>query len=259
LPSIKELTNKLKNYQSTKKITSAMKLVAASKLRRAQDATERTRPYRAELSGLLADLQASLQTLDVDPSISPWLAKREIRHISVVVFTSDKGLCGSFNNGMSRAVEKALGLRPMDLDPQQFPGLCELNAHIRRGVKVTVHFAGRKGYESLRSRIAPESMGENFHGVTAKPSLAESLRISDRLIEDYLSGKTDAIFLAGNRFVSPLPDPSGSADLPVRRDRCEGTRQVRPLRSRSGSRTFLADPPIHPLPRPQRAAGKRRR
>lgn len=204
MPSIKELTNKLKNYQSTKKITSAMKLVAASKLRRAQDATERTRPYRAELSGLLADLQASLQTLDVDPSISPWLAKREIRHLSVVVFTSDKGLCGSFNNGMSRAVEKALGLRPMDLDPQQFPGLCELNAHIKRGVKVTVHFAGKKGYESLRSRIAPESMGENFHGVTAKPSLAESLRISDRLIEDYLTGKTDAIFLAGNRFLSPL-------------------------------------------------------
>lgn len=204
MPSIKELTNKLKNYQSTKKITSAMKLVAASKLRRAEEATERTRPYRAELSGLLADLQSSLRTMDVDPSVSPWLATREIRHISLVVFTSDKGLCGSFNNGLARSVEKAFGVRPMDLDPQSFPGLCDLNSLIKKGVKVTVHFAGRKGYEALKNRLNPEMLGEQFHGVTAKPSLSESLRISDRLIEDYLASKTDAIWLVGNRFVSPL-------------------------------------------------------
>jgi F-type H+-transporting ATPase subunit gamma len=152
----------------------------------------------------LADLQASLRTLDVDPSTSPWLAKREIRHVSVVVFTSDKGLCGSFNNGMSRAVEKALGIRPMDLDPESFPGLCELHDLVKGGAAFTVHFAGKKGYETLRNRVAPESLGEVFHGVTVKPSLAESLKISDRLIEDYLAGKTDAIYLAGNRFVSPL-------------------------------------------------------
>lgn len=223
MPSIKELTNKLKNYQSTKKITSAMKLVAASKLRRAQEATERTRPYRAELSRLLADLQASLRTTDQDLSSSPWLAKREIKHISIVVFTSDKGLCGSFNNGMSRAVEKALGIRPMDLDPQEFAGLHELNTLVKSGVKYTVHFAGRKGHESLRSRLSPENLGEVFHGVTAKPSLAESLKISDRLIEDYLSGKTDAIYLAGNRFVSPLTQvPQAQQIFPGRNEVTNG-------------------------------------
>jgi len=204
LPSIKELNNKLKNYQNTKKITSAMKLVAASKLRRAQEAIERTRPYRAELTGLLADLHGSLVGADIDPVVAPWLAPREIRHVSVVVFTSDKGLCGSFNNGLIRTVEKGLGLRPNDLDPEQFKEFVDLEGLIAKGVKVKVFFAGKKAYESLRSKLSGERLGELFQGVTYKPSLAESRKISDRLIEDYLGGKTDAIYIAVNQFVSPL-------------------------------------------------------
>jgi F-type H+-transporting ATPase subunit gamma len=202
LPSIKELNNKLKNYQSTKKITSAQKLVAASKLRRAQEAIERTRPYRAELTGLLADLQSSLAGADFDPSISPWLSPREVHHASIVVFTSDRGLCGSFNNGLSRTVEKAVGLRPNDLDPSgDFFALSEL---VAKGMDFTLHFAGKKGFESMRSHLPEQKRGELFAGVTSKPSFAESRKISDRLIGDYLAGRTDAIFLAVNRFVSPL-------------------------------------------------------
>jgi F-type H+-transporting ATPase subunit gamma len=204
LPSIKELNNKLKNYQNTKKITSAMKLVAASKLRRAQEAIERTRPYRAELTGLLADLHGSLAGADVDPSLSPWLAPREIRHVSVVVFTSDKGLCGSFNNGLTRTIEKGFGLRANDLDSERFQEFIGFNEMIAKGVKIKVHFAGKKAYESLKSKLSSDQLGELFHGVTHKPSLSESRKISDRLIADYLDGKTDAIYLAVNQFVSPL-------------------------------------------------------
>lgn len=226
MPSIKELNNKLKNYQSTKKITSAQKLVAASKLRRAQEAIECTRPYRSELTGLLADLQSSLAGADFDPSVSPWLSPREVRNVSLVIFTSDRGLCGSFNNGLIRTVEKAAGLRANDLDPSgEFFALSRL---VEEGTAITIHFAGKKGYEALHSRLPETQVGEHFQGVTSKPSLAESRRISDRLISDYLTGKTDAIYLAVNRFVSPLtqvpqlvrvfpsaPQPGGGKAKPV--------------------------------------------
>ena len=200
MPNTKELNNKLKNYQSTKKITSAQKLVAASKLRRAQEAIERTRPYRAELTGLLADLQSSLA--GADPSISPWLSPREIRHVSIVVFTSDKGLCGSFNHGLSRTLEKAIGLRANDLAPSDdFFALSEM---VGKGVDFTIHFAGKKGFESMHNHLPAQKLGDLFKGVTARPSFAESRKISSRLIDDYLTSKTDAIFLAVNHFVSPL-------------------------------------------------------
>lgn len=65
MPTIKELTNRLKNLQNTKKITAAMKMVSASKLRRAQEAIERTRPYRAELTKLLSDLQNAVAGQDL--------------------------------------------------------------------------------------------------------------------------------------------------------------------------------------------------
>lgn len=203
MPTIKELTGRIKNLQNTKKITAAMKMVAASKLRRSQEAIERTRPYRSELTSLLADLQAQVAGADLPPDVSPWLKPRQVKHVSIVLFTSDKGLCAAFNNGLIRAFERTVGLRPMDAQTESRTGFVDLAQRISDGTGFTVHFAGRRGHDAFRSRL-PHALGQWFHHATARPSLAEARPIADRLINDYVEGKTDEIWLVNNRFQSAL-------------------------------------------------------
>ena len=204
MPTIKELTNKLKNLQNTKKITAAMKMVAASKLRRAQVAIERTRPYRAELAALLSDMQSRVAGEDLPEDVSPWLAPRPLKHLSVVLFTSDKGLCAAFNNGLIRAFERAIGSRPMDAVTGSRPGFSELRGRIASGIPFTVHFAGRRGWDAFRAKLPDSSLGQWFPEAVAKPSLAAARPISDRLIQDYLDGKTDELWIVNNSFQSAL-------------------------------------------------------
>ena len=203
MPTIKELTGRIKNLQNTKKITAAQKMVAASKLRRSQEAIERTYAYRQELTSLLADLQAQVAGEDIPDDASPWLKPRQVKHVSIVLFTSDRGLCGSFNNGLIRTFERVVGLRPMDPQTLSRTGFPELQGRIAEGTSFTVHFAGRRGHDAFRTRL-PHGLGQWFHHATARPSLAEARPIADRLISDYIEGKTDEIWLVNNRFQSAL-------------------------------------------------------
>lgn len=204
MPTIKELTNKLKNLQNTKKITAAMKMVAASKLRRAQEAIERTRPYRHELTWLLSDLQAEIAGQDLPEEAAVWLTPRPVKHVSIVLFTSDKGLCGAFNNGLIRTFERVVGIRPMDAATESRTGFSQLCARVA-GTSYTVHFAGRRGYDAFRNKLAAkENVGEWYHDAVSRPSLAHARPIADRLIQDYLEGRTDEIWVVNNRFQSAL-------------------------------------------------------
>jgi F-type H+-transporting ATPase subunit gamma len=204
LPTIKELTNKLKNLQNTKKITAAMKMVAASKLRRAQEAIERTRPYRAELTRLLSDLQSAVAGDDLPEEAAIWLDPRPVKHVSIVLFTSDKGLCGAFNNGLIRTFERVVGIRPMDPTTESRTGFVELRSRVDSPVAYTVHFAGRRGFDAFRSKIKAEHVGEWFPDAVAHPSLAHARPIADKLIQEFLDGKTDEIWVVNNRFQSAL-------------------------------------------------------
>lgn len=204
MPTIKELSNKLKNLQNTKKITAAMKMVAASKLRRAQEAIERTRPYRHELTTLLADLQSAVAGQELPEEAAVWLTPRPVKHVSIVLFTSDKGLCGAFNNSLIRAFERVVGIRPMDSATESKAGFAELASRLA-GVSYSVHFAGRRGYDAFRSKLPrKESVGEWYHDAVARPSLAQARPIADRLIKDFLDGRTDEIWVVDNRFQSAL-------------------------------------------------------
>jgi F-type H+-transporting ATPase subunit gamma len=205
LPTIKELTNKLKNLQNTKKITAAMKMVAASKLRRAQEAIERTRPYRAELTKLLSDLQSAVAGEDLPEEAAVWLDPRPVKHVSIVLFTSDKGLCGAFNNSLIRTFERVVGIRPMDATTEARTGFVELRSRVDGGIRYTVHFAGRRGYDAFRTKISGTGIvGEWYQDAVAKPSLANARPIADQLIQEYLDGKTDEIWVVNNRFQSAL-------------------------------------------------------
>lgn len=203
MPTIKELTGKLKNLQNTKKITAAMKMVAASKLRRSQEAIERTRPYRSELKTLLADFQAMVAGEDLPEDLSPWLQPRTVKHVSIVLFTSDKGLCGAFNNGLVRTFERVAGLRPMDGQTESRTGFSELRSRLASGTSYTVHFAGRRGYDAFRSRLG-DHVGHWFPHAASRPSFTEAREIAERLIGDFLAGRTDELWLVNNQFQSAL-------------------------------------------------------
>ena len=103
MPSTKALRKRIGSVRSTQQITKAMKMVAAAKLRRAQDSAERARPYAEKLSEMLQAVAAG-----VDAEASPLLARREERKVDVLVLTSDRGLCGGFNANILRLAETVI-------------------------------------------------------------------------------------------------------------------------------------------------------
>ena len=100
MPSLKALRKRVATVRSTQKITKAMKMVAAARLRRAQEAAERARPYAAKLAETFAVVAAG-----IEPEAHPLLARREERRIDLVILTSDRGLCGGYNANLLRAAE----------------------------------------------------------------------------------------------------------------------------------------------------------
>src|SRR5262245_20540388 len=100
MPSLKALRKRVATVRSTQKITKAMKMIAAARLRRAQEAAERARPYAAKLAETFAVVAAG-----IEPEAHPLLARRQERRIDLVVLTSDRGLCGGYNGNLLRAVE----------------------------------------------------------------------------------------------------------------------------------------------------------
>ena len=92
MPNLKEVRNRISSVNSTRQITSAMKLVSAAKLRRAQDAVLKMRPYAQKLQDIMNNVAQSLEDAE-----SPYLAEREIKSGTLVLLTSNRGLCGAFN------------------------------------------------------------------------------------------------------------------------------------------------------------------
>src|SRR3954464_2391114 len=104
MATLRSIRTRIKSVRNTQKITKAMKLVAAAKLRRAQDAVVRTRPYAQALDQLLGSLAAARAADDVAPH--PLMDVREPKRIEVVLLTSDRGLCGGFNSNIIRRAQR---------------------------------------------------------------------------------------------------------------------------------------------------------
>ena len=100
---LKEVRERITSVQNTVQITSAMKMVAAAKLRRAQDAITRMRPYAEKLQAVLSNVSASL-----DSSDGVYSQKRDVQRVLLVAITSNRGLCGGFNNNIIKAVKNAM-------------------------------------------------------------------------------------------------------------------------------------------------------
>ena len=129
MPSLQSLRRKIAAFKNTQKITKAMKMVAAAKLKRSQDRILAARPYAHKMRGVLSNLSQR-----VNRSAHPLLQKREGKKIEVLVVTSDRGLCGAFNGNIVRK-------------SSEFVRQCEA-----RSLQVTLSLVGRKGRDYFRRR-----------------------------------------------------------------------------------------------------------
>ncbi len=184
MASLKELRNRTASVKSTQKITSAMKMVAAAKLKRAQEQAEAARPYAERMDRMLSSLAASLAGR---AGVSPMLAGtgKDDVHL-LVVMTSDRGLCGGFNTSIvRRARQLARQLR-------------------EEGKTVKILCVGRKGRDQLR-RDMKDAIVDSFIDI-GRPSLefADADKVAARVTEMFEAGEFDVCTMVYNRFRSAI-------------------------------------------------------
>ncbi|HUG49322.1 MAG TPA: ATP synthase F1 subunit gamma [Candidatus Limnocylindria bacterium] len=176
MPSQREIRRRIGSVRNIKQITRAMQFVAASKLKRAQDATLQSRPYADKIDEVLADLSAVLGEEE-----HPLLAQREGGTRAIVLLTSDRGLAGSLNTNTIRFVSQLITEHEGDLRV------------------VTV---GRKGQGAMRRARVP--IAASFDGFGDRPTFANVVPLSRLLTDDYLAGTYSTIDMIYPRFVSTL-------------------------------------------------------
>lgn len=183
MASLKDLKNRIKSVKSTQKITKAMKMVAAAKLRRAQEAAEAGRPYAEKMAQVMASLAANAQG-DAGSVLLSGTGKRD--HHLLVVMTSDRGLCGGFNSSIVRATRKKI---------------TELRG---AGKQVSLFCVGRKGYEQLRGEFHDLIIGRIPDIMKRKLSYADAQRISDEVCTAFREHKVDVVDVVYNQFKSAI-------------------------------------------------------
>ncbi|HIK25900.1 MAG: F0F1 ATP synthase subunit gamma [Thermosynechococcus sp. Uc] len=179
MPNLKAIRDRIKTIKDTRKITEAMRLVAAAKVRRAQEQVMASRPFADRLAQVLYSLQTRLRFQDVD---LPLLAKRPVKKVALLVVTGDRGLCGGYNaNVIRRAKER----------------LQELEAE---GVKYTLVIVGRKAAQYFQRRNYP--IDAVYSGLEQIPSASEAGQIASELLSLFLSETVDRVELIYTKFVS---------------------------------------------------------
>ncbi len=184
MPSLKTLRNRINSVKSTQKITSAMKMVAAAKLRRAQAQAEASRPYAFRMGEMLAALAASER---VNPNANPLLVGRaQVRTHLLVAVTADRGLAGAFNSNIAKYVRQ------------------QVKALEAQGKQVKLFTLGRKGNDALRRDMGGKIVGtKNFVG---RKSIAftDAEEVAQEIVRGFQDGEYDQVTLVYNHFHSVM-------------------------------------------------------
>src|SRR6201996_8262757 len=184
MPSLKDLPPRINSVKSTQKITSAMKMVAASKLRRAQAQAEAARPYAERMERMLRTLAASIAG---SPTAPPLMAGtgRDQTHLLIAV-TADRGLAGAFNSSIGRATRTLA----RSLEAQ--------------GKTVKILAVGRKGRDYLRRELASRIVGDVSYAGKRRIEYADAQELADRITTMLNDGEFDVATLIYNRFQSVI-------------------------------------------------------
>lgn len=172
----RDISRRIKTIESTKKITNAMQLIAASRIIKAQARTERSRPFARAIGEMISMLASESKS-------SPLLAEREeTRNVGLIVVTGDRGLAGAYNSNLLREAQRAI----------------ERESKLGRELRITG--VGRKGAAYFKFRKVP--LSRSFTGVSDKPTYADAVRISKQVIQDFISGEVDKVMIAYTDFMS---------------------------------------------------------
>lgn len=196
MASLKALKVRIGSVKSTQKITKAMKMVAAAKLRRAQEAAEAGRPYAQRIEAVVASLASKVTISDSSHKLLAGTGKDQV-HLFVVA-TSDKGLAGAFNTNIARLARR----RAEEL--------------VAQGKTVKFYTIGRKGRATL-NRLFPKDMHHSIEpGDLGKLAFADARAYADDLIRRYEAGEFDVAHLFYSNFKSVLTqEPTGQQIIPV--------------------------------------------
>jgi len=182
MSSQRDIKRRISSVQSTKKITKAMEMVAAARLRRAAQRIEATRPYAIRMNEFIADMASHVE---VDTAGFPLLAQHdEVRRAAVVALTADRGLCGAFNSNIVRTAQHIM------------------RSHQAEGVEVDLVVVGKKGAGTFR--FQHQAVVNSYLGITDRPSFLDAQSIANHLTELYTAGRVDRVVLVFNHFVSAI-------------------------------------------------------
>jgi F-type H+-transporting ATPase subunit gamma len=179
MANLKEIRNRIASVRSTQQITSAMKMVSAAKLRRAQEAIQQMRPYAEQLRIILSYLSEAIR----DEEDDPYGVERELQRILIVVITSNRGLCGGFNSSVVK--------HSVQIAHEQYGSL------MRQG-KVDFFAIGKRGADYLRKNGYP--MVGNKSGLYDDLNFENVMPVAEGIMSDYVYKKYDRILLVYNQF-----------------------------------------------------------
>ncbi len=205
MASVKEMRTRIASVKSTQKITKALQMVAAAKLRRSQAAAESARPYAARMASVIANLAAGVS----GPSAPKLLAGTgsDQRHL-VVVATSDRGLAGGFNSSVVRAAREKIA------------------ALIADGKDVKIITIGRKGRDQLRRQYG-ERILQNYEVGIKSPGFALAKPIAEKILSMFEDGEVDVVTLIHSHFKSVVSQvPTVSQIIPAAIAKTEATTDV---------------------------------
>ena len=208
MPSLKDLKNKIASVKNTRKITKAMQMVSAAKLRRAQDAAEAARPYAERMTAVMGGLAASVGSSASAPRLLAGTGSDKV-HL-LVVMTSERGLCGGFNSTIVRLAR------------------AKANELIAAGKTVKILTVGKKGREQLRRDFAANMVGHVDMSEVKRVGYSNAQAIARDVLARFEAGECDVVTIFYNRFQSVI------SQIPTEQ-------QVIPAKFEAGAATTLYD------------------
>jgi len=191
MPGLKDVKDKIKGVKKTAQITKAMNMVASAKLRGAQEKMERFRPYAGKFAEAMRDLSGGMDSSDL-----PLMEVREVKTVEIVVVTSDRGLCGSFNANIIKAAERL---------KKQYEAA---------GKTVSFVTVGKKGTQAFRKS---GKLRAHFNDIMGSFQMFNAREISQSITEAFLNGESDQVDIVYGRFYSvAMQKPEREELLPIK-------------------------------------------
>ena len=199
MASLKELRNRIASVQATQKITRAMQMVAASKLRRAQEAAEAARPYADRMGAVLANLASGITDVESAPKLLAGTGADK-KHL-LIVATAERGLCGGFNSSIARLARQ---------DARRLQA---------EGKTVQILCVGRKGHDALKRDFDDELLAPITYQGLKSVGFAQAQEVADKVLADFDAAAFDVCTLYYSRFESVISQvPTGLQIIPAHLD-----------------------------------------